>query len=106
VVSAKECRDLVTDCSRWAEIASHPAARQAFLAMAKTWTRTALELELADGHASGEPSQAPVVPSVLEEESTLNDRLAVPSWPASTTAADAVASSSEESAAYPRTSVT
>jgi hypothetical protein len=36
MVSAKDCRDLVADCLRWAEMASHPDARRAFLAMAKT----------------------------------------------------------------------
>jgi hypothetical protein len=46
MASVKECRDLIADCLRWAEIASHPAAREAFLGMAETWKQWAQELEL------------------------------------------------------------
>jgi hypothetical protein len=62
MVSAKDCRDLVADCLRWAEMASHPDARRAFLAMAETWTQTALELELSQ------------VPALLQEP---DDRMAL-----------------------------
>jgi hypothetical protein len=46
MASVKEFRDLRADCLRWAEMATHPAAREAFLSMAETWEQRAQELEL------------------------------------------------------------
>jgi hypothetical protein len=43
--SVKEFQALVADCLRWAEMATHPAAREAFLGMAETWEQRAQELE-------------------------------------------------------------
>jgi len=108
LVSAKECRDLVADCLRWAEMASHPDARQAFLAMANTWTRTALELELPNEYVNGELSEVCPVVSTIDEETVafppgeqlaLIDRIASLALPAPATTSAVAASSGEESAA-------
>jgi hypothetical protein len=61
-VSAKDCRNLAADCLRWADTAGHPDAHRAFVSMARTWTRTALELERSE------------VPALLQEP---DDRMAL-----------------------------
>jgi len=85
LVSAEECRDLVADCLRWAEMAGHPAARQGFLEMAKTWTQAALELERPDRFENGKPAQPPTISHPADEVSGSMVRnrleLAIPHWP-------------------------
>jgi hypothetical protein len=45
VESAEKYRELARECLRWADKARDPEQHRAFMDMAKTWTRAALEFE-------------------------------------------------------------